>query len=932
MKTIFVTLNVTVKAITLIILTLLINVNFIQAESTKIIAESNSNYQINIPKFNREIVNSENISIGNYALNFAINAQENLTSYSDLGFNKSEVRNKINPINLPDMQITHSDESASKKFIAPLIENSLFNLNQDIESFTAKMSKSLAAGKTAESIAQENIEMMVTNAEAAFNNETNRQINTRAQSILGQFGKSQTNITIDSKGNITNYDLSVFSPLYDRDQHVFFSQNAIREQGDSGEKRIVGNFGLGYRYFQTDGDFAVGLNSFIDHDFTGSNTRMSLGAEYWKNYFKLAANYYLPISEWKDSSVLQGYDERPAKGYDIRMQGYLPSNPHIGGSLVFEQYLGDEVALFSKEELQHNPLALSAGIDYTPFPLLTVGATHKIGESGHSDTQINMQMNLQMGIPLEEQLKAENVELTRNLMGSRYDLVDRNNEIVFEYRKQSFEVTITPLNYINSSANNSYEYYLSDLINISASNNSKTPIKNFRWVITPEFNQNTVFTNENKLQFNALSTGTFYVTLYLTNEEGITAKSNTLLLKVIDGNSNYVATLSFIQRTDINEGLFDFNRNGQIDENGSDIDDRPNLLYIFNDTSFIPSQVPNKLTNQFVHLTVDLETVDGREVDLSDADTDININYIYEEVKTQISLDINEVDSKLVVLKKYRDATKINRWHFIVVTSSFDVYLESTEVSGIPLQAEIIYADETIKTNNEKLFVNYLQTDAVATDPLLQIQLIERGQDGSENGIVILDTGGMQRRTVKKNIKLDTYYEVKVFETVLTEIDGKPTWFTAEITPEIQDTLVWHYYNPIQEKAIGTVNRDNQYYGLEACQGFTMFSTQVNNFQNNELAWGEIGDNFIKIASEELNNNQAMNLNSKKLTEQYLQLEVQFDISRRVRTKSELNKEKILCSDKIPASEKYYDLMLKIADIDPKVNENRSTIVKTGAK
>ncbi|VTR48614.1 Invasin [Serratia fonticola] len=35
---------------------------------------------------------------------------------------------------------------------------------------------------------------------------------------------------------------------------------------------------------------------------------------------------------------------------------------------MFEQYRGDEVALFGKDDRQKNPYAVTAGINYTPIP------------------------------------------------------------------------------------------------------------------------------------------------------------------------------------------------------------------------------------------------------------------------------------------------------------------------------------------------------------------------------------------------------------------------------------------------------------------------------------------------------------------------------------------------------------------------------------
>ncbi|MDA5519192.1 inverse autotransporter beta domain-containing protein, partial [Yersinia intermedia] len=75
-----------------------------------------------------------------------------------------------------------------------------------------------------------------------------------------------------------------------------------------------------------------------------------------------------PLSGWKDSKDFDDYLERPARGFDVRFQGYLPAYQQLGASAVYEQYYGDEVALFGKDNLQKDPSAATIGVDYTPFP------------------------------------------------------------------------------------------------------------------------------------------------------------------------------------------------------------------------------------------------------------------------------------------------------------------------------------------------------------------------------------------------------------------------------------------------------------------------------------------------------------------------------------------------------------------------------------
>lgn len=161
-----------------------------------------------------------------------------------------------------------------------------------------------------------------------------------------------------------------------------------------------------------------------------------VGAEYWRDYLKLSANGYIRASGWKKSPDIEDYQERPANGWDIRAEGYLPAWPQLGASLMYEQYYGDEVGLFGKDKRQKDPHAISAEVTYTPVPLLTLSAGHKQGKSGENDTRFGLEVNYRIGEPLAKQLDTDSIRERRVLAGSRYDLVERNNNIVLEYRSR----------------------------------------------------------------------------------------------------------------------------------------------------------------------------------------------------------------------------------------------------------------------------------------------------------------------------------------------------------------------------------------------------------------------------------------------------------------------------------------------------------------
>ncbi|MFM5363743.1 Ig-like domain-containing protein, partial [Aeromonas veronii] len=253
-----------------------------------------------------------------------------------------------------------------------------------------------------------------------------RMANTAVQDWLNQYGTAQ--VSFDSKGKGA---LDVLFSLADYGDSLYFSQFGYR----SGNDRNIYNLGLGARYFN---DVSMlGVNSFYDFDAKSSSSRLGLGAEIWTDNAKISANIYTPISGWRQSSVpsMQDYDERAARGADIKLSGHLPSLPQLGANISYEKYFGNEVALRSQSDRQRNPSSIGVGVDYTPFPLLKFGVEHK-NSTGNSATSFTAGLTYRLGVSLSEQLNGNAVAASRSLLGSRLQLVERNNNIVYEYRKQ----------------------------------------------------------------------------------------------------------------------------------------------------------------------------------------------------------------------------------------------------------------------------------------------------------------------------------------------------------------------------------------------------------------------------------------------------------------------------------------------------------------
>ncbi|AJQ99749.1 Flagellar hook-length control protein FliK [Enterobacteriaceae bacterium bta3-1] len=269
------------------------------------------------------------------------------------------------------------------------------------------------------------------------------------QSWLSQFGTASIELNVDNSGDWGNSAFDFLTPLYDSQQSMLFTQVGLRAP----DGRTTGNMGMGVRTFYHK-NWMFGGNVFFDDDFTGKNRRIGVGAEAWTDDLKLSANTYIGTTEWHQSRDFDDYNEKPADGFDLRVEGYLPAYPQLGAKLMYEQYYGDDVALFDKDNLQSNPSAMTTGINYTPIPLISMGIDYKRGQSAMSDTQFNLNLRYDIGRAWRDQISPTQVGVQRSLAGSRYDLVERNNAIVLAYQKKDLAKTLNDLR-LNVSKNNS---------------------------------------------------------------------------------------------------------------------------------------------------------------------------------------------------------------------------------------------------------------------------------------------------------------------------------------------------------------------------------------------------------------------------------------------------------------------------------------------
>lgn len=307
----------------------------------------------------------------------------------------------------------------SEKKLTPPPGNSSDNLEQQIASTSQQIGSLLAEDMNSEQAANMARGWASSQASGAMTD------------WLSRFGTARITLGVDEDFSLKNSQFDFLHPWYETPDNLFFSQHTLHRT----DERTQINNGLGWRHFTP--TWMSGINFFFDHDLSRYHSRAGIGAEYWRDYLKLSSNGYLRLTNWRSAPELDNdYEARPANGWDVRAEGWLPAWPYLVGKLVYEQYYGDEVALFDKDDRQSNPHAITAGLNYTPFPLMTFSAEQRQGKQGENDTRFAVDFTWQPGSAMQKQLDPNEVAARRSLAGSRYDLVDRNNNIVLEYRKK----------------------------------------------------------------------------------------------------------------------------------------------------------------------------------------------------------------------------------------------------------------------------------------------------------------------------------------------------------------------------------------------------------------------------------------------------------------------------------------------------------------
>ena len=217
--------------------------------------------------------------------------------------NKVESENKYNLPSLGSSETVDNKKASDNEVIETHLANALqFLGQQDWENMSSSRIKDelhTNAKDYAESYIRSQVHSQVIDP-----------IQTAAQDFLGLFGTAQLSFDVSDQARLNNVNVKLFSPWYDSDRTLIFSQLTYQEYE---KDRRIANFGIGQRWDVADKSWLLGYNVFFDHDFKRNHNRLGLGLEAWSDYMKFAANYYMPLSDWKHSKDFDDYLERAAR-------------------------------------------------------------------------------------------------------------------------------------------------------------------------------------------------------------------------------------------------------------------------------------------------------------------------------------------------------------------------------------------------------------------------------------------------------------------------------------------------------------------------------------------------------------------------------------------------------------------------------------------
>ncbi|WP_215471646.1 inverse autotransporter beta domain-containing protein [Escherichia coli] len=171
------------------------------------------------------------------------------------------------------------------------------------------------------------------------------------------------------------------------------------------------------------------------------NARIKLNVD---DSFSLKDSSFDFLYPWLDTqdyvlfsqTSLHRTDDRNQTNIGLGIRHFTPDNAMLGANVFYDYDLSRSHSRAGFGVEYWRDYFVTGGISYTPVPLIKFSAQHKQGQSNTHDTTFGVEFNYRPGVSLAEQLSSDNVAVMREVQNRRYDFVERNNNIVLEYKKK----------------------------------------------------------------------------------------------------------------------------------------------------------------------------------------------------------------------------------------------------------------------------------------------------------------------------------------------------------------------------------------------------------------------------------------------------------------------------------------------------------------
>ncbi len=245
--------------------------------------------------------------------------------------------------------------------------------------------------------------------------------------------------------NLNNFEDSYLSvlttqPIYqspDLRHNVFLQGGGIINEKsvdiNDDVSRHTLNIGGAYRYLTVDEQYLLGANMFFDHQWPYNHSRISIGVDAKAKDLSLAANYYRPLSDYRDSRTAANgdkYEERALEGYDVEV-GY--TTPFLPALSIF----GKGYQYFRETDDDIRGMELSAEYKVRDNFLLKGAIVEENG--GRDGVELALQYSVPLYDPEEPNLVLADIEPSAgkefaSMRSKIFEKVRRENRIRVEER------------------------------------------------------------------------------------------------------------------------------------------------------------------------------------------------------------------------------------------------------------------------------------------------------------------------------------------------------------------------------------------------------------------------------------------------------------------------------------------------------------------